>query len=149
MATTISRKSGARKASGKLSRSGGGSGMVAGLSSVLRGVLIALVVTLLGVVVLALVIRWTTPSDMVVSILNQALKLLAIAGGCWICLRNQTEGTLIKGALIGFIYMLLGVVAYALLSGLPIQLSSYLADLGMGVAAGGLCGMIFPGMGTK
>ena len=148
MATTISRKSGVRKTSGKFGKSGG-NGMVAGISSVLRGVLTALIVTLLGVVVLALIIRWTTPSDTVVSILNQALKLLAIAGGCWLCLRKQADGALLKGALIGFIYMLLGVMAYAMLSGLPIQLNSYLADLGMGVAAGGLCGMIFPGMSKK
>lgn len=149
MATTISRKGSARKSGSRFLKSGNSGGLVSGLSSVLRGVLTALVVTLLGIVILALLIRWITPSDTVVSILNQALKLLAIAGGCWLCLRKQTEGGLLKGALIGFVYMLLGILAYTLLSGLPVQLTSYLADLGMGVASGGLCGMIFPGMSKK
>ncbi|MFQ9808125.1 MAG: hypothetical protein ACLR07_17905 [Christensenellales bacterium] len=38
--------------------------------------------------------------------------------------------------------MALGIVCYALMMGQSPQLAAYLADLGMGLAAGGLFGMI-------
>ena len=37
-----------------------------------------------------------------------------------------------------------GVIGYAFLSGLTLSPAAYLADLGMGVAAGGLFGMVLP-----
>jgi hypothetical protein len=43
----------------------------------------------------------------------------------------------------------MGIAAYAFLSGLSLQTSAYLADLGMGVAAGGLCGMIMANLKKK
>ena len=45
-------------------------------------------------------------------------------------------------AAVGLLYMALGVALYALLSGQQASATAYLADLGMGVAAGGVVGMI-------
>ncbi|MDR1569650.1 MAG: TIGR04086 family membrane protein [Oscillospiraceae bacterium] len=146
MATAVSRKTSAHKLSSKTVQSGG---ILGWIGSVITGVLIALIVTVVGVAAFALVIRWVAPSNTVVSVINQALKLIAIAAGVWFVVRKHSDGGLLKGALIGFVYMLLGVVAYSLLSDIPIQLKSYLADLGMGVAGGGLCGMILPGLGKR
>lgn len=47
-----------------------------------------------------------------------------------------------RGACVGLLYMALGIVCYALMMGQSPQLAAYLADLGMGLAAGGLFGMI-------
>ena len=47
-----------------------------------------------------------------------------------------------RGALLGLIYMGLGVCLYALLSGQQLPLTAYLADLAMGVAGGGIAGML-------
>jgi putative membrane protein (TIGR04086 family) len=146
MATTISRKAGTRKFGNKAVPASGVLGAVGGVVS---GVLTALIVTLVGVVLFALLIRWVSPSDAVISVINQALKLVAIAVGVWFVTRKGGEGGLLKGAATGFLYMLVGVVAYTTLSRLPIQLGAYLADLGMGVAGGGLCGIILPGLGKK
>lgn len=146
MATAVSRKTGAHKLSSRTVQS---SGVLSWVGSVILGVLIALIVTVAGVLVHALVIRWVSPSNTVVSVINQALKLIAIAVGVWFVVRKRSDGGLLKGALIGFVYMLLGVVCYSMLSSIPIQIKSYLADLGMGVAGGGLCGMILPGLGKK
>ncbi|MDR0928263.1 MAG: TIGR04086 family membrane protein [Oscillospiraceae bacterium] len=116
---------------------------------VLRGILAAVAVTVLGVVVFALAIQWFSLSNTVISILNQALKLAAIAVGARACVGRGGSNGIFKGALVGLVYMMLGIVAYAFLSGLSLQTSAYLADLGMGVAAGGLCGMILANMKKK
>ena len=106
----------------------------------LQGLLTAAAVTVLGVAVFALILRFFDVSDTLISVANQALKLLSIflgvKAGC------RKGGSVLKGALIGLVYMVLGVMGYQLLSGLDATPASYLADLAMGVAAGGLFGMI-------
>ena len=115
----------------------------------LRGLLTSAAATVLGVVVFALFFSWLSPSDAVISVMNQALKLASIFLGVWVCVgRGGTGGTL-KGALLGLTYMMLGIIGYAFLSGLTLSSSAYLADLAMGVAAGGLCGMLLSGMRAK
>ncbi len=114
-----------------------------------RGLLASVAVTILGVVVFALLIKWLALSDTVISVLNQALKLLAIFIGVRACVGRGGTGGVFKGALIGLVYMVLGVMGYAFLSGLSLSPTAYLADLGMGVAAGGLCGMIMSNLQAK
>lgn len=116
---------------------------------VARGLLAAVAVTVLGVVVFALLIRWLSLGDTVISVLNQALKLVAIFVGARACIGRGGTGGVLKGALVGLLYMMLGIIGYAFLSGLSLSASAYLADLGMGVAAGGLCGMIMANLQPK
>lgn len=146
MATAVARKPLSHKISAKPIKQNGILGWV---GSVATGVALSLIVTVVGVAAFAVVIRWIAPSNTVVSVINQGLKLVAIAGGVWFVSRKNAEGALMKGAAIGCAYMLLGVVAYSLLSSMPVRVNAYLADLGMGVAGGGLCGMILPGLGKK
>ncbi|MCL1963688.1 MAG: TIGR04086 family membrane protein [Firmicutes bacterium] len=119
------------------------------LVGIARGLLAAAAVTVLGVVVFALLIRWTNPSDTVISVMNQALKLGAIFTGCRACIGRGGTGGVFKGALTGLLYMMLGIIGYAFLSGLSLSSAAYLTDLGMGVAAGGLCGMIMSNLPKK
>ena len=114
------------------------------LGALLRGLLAAVAVTVLGVVVSALVIKWLSPSETVISVMNQALKLAAVFAGTRAAVRSGGSGTALRGATVGLAYMAVGVVSYAFLSGLTLSPTAYLADLGMGVAAGGLFGMILP-----
>lgn len=102
----------------------------------------AVLVTLLGVAVFALLMQWIRPSDQVIRVFNQVLKLLSIAVGVWVAVGKTGEGGLLRGALIGFIYMTLGVALYALLTGQGAPMTSYLADAGMGVASGGIVGLL-------
>lgn len=117
--------------------------------AILRGLLATVAVTVLGVVLFALVIKWLNLSDTAVSVMNQALKLIAIFVGTRACVGRGGTNGILKGALVGLLYMMLGIMGYALLSGLSMSSSAYLADLGMGVAAGGLCGIIVANLQTK
>ena len=113
-----------------------------GWKSFLRGLGVSILVTLVSVAVFALLMQWIKPSDEVIRIFNQLLKLISIGAGVWAAVGRGSEGGLIRGAAIGLAYMAAGVAMYALLSGQQAPLASYLADLGMGIAAGGIVGMI-------
>lgn len=116
---------------------------------IIKGLMIAIVTTLIGVAVFALLMQWIRPSEGAVRAFNQVLKLLSIAAGVWTAVGRGGEGGLIRGAAIGLCYMALGVALYALLSGQQAPLTSYLADLGMGIAGGGIVGMILSNISPR
>ncbi len=115
---------------------------LAGWVRLLKGLGAALVISIAGVAVFALLMQWIRPSDTAVRIFNQVLKLVSIGVGVYVAIGRGQEGGLLRGALLGLVYMALGVGVYALLSGQSAPLTAYLADLGMGVAGGGIVGMI-------
>ena len=108
----------------------------------LKGLLTAVGVTIAGVAVFALLMQWLRPAESVVRIINQVLKLASIGAGVYVAVGRGCEGGLLRGALVGLVYMVIGVGMYALLSGQSAPVCAYLADLGMGVAGGGIVGMI-------
>ena len=114
----------------------------AGWLGLVKGLAAAIVVTVVGVALFALTMQWVKPADGFIRGFNQVLKLLAIAAGVWVAVGRGGEGGLIRGALIGLLYMALGVAVYALLTGQNAPVTAYLADLGMGVAGGGIVGAI-------
>ena len=73
---------------------------------------------------------------------NQGIKLLAIILGVRAAVARGSEGGVTRGALVGLLYMAVGVLVYALLSAQKLSATAYLADLLLGVAAGGLTGMV-------
>ena len=112
----------------------------------LRGLLVAIGVTLVCVLLFALLMQWLKPADSVIRVVNQLIKLGAIFAGVRTMLGRGCENGLMNGALLGLCYMALGVGLYALLSGQQLPISAYVSDIAMGVAGGGICGAIVSGM---
>ena len=112
------------------------------LLSVFKGVLVAASVTVLGVAVFALILNWWNASDRAITAINQVVKFVSILAGVTSAMGVGESVSPLRGAVVGFIYLALGIVCYCLLIGQNVQLGGYLADLGMGLAAGGLFGMI-------
>ena len=110
--------------------------------AVLRGVLVAAAITVIGVAVFALILNWWNASDRAITAINQVVKFVSILAGVTTAMRAGESGGAMRGACVGLLYMALGIVCYALMMGQSPQLTAYLADLGMGLAAGGLFGMI-------
>ena len=108
----------------------------------LKGLGAALLVTVAGVAVFALLMQWMRPSEGAVRLINQVLKLASVGTGVYVAVGRGCEGGLLRGTLVGLAYMAIGVGVYALLSGQGAPMSAYLADLAMGAAAGGIMGMI-------
>lgn len=116
-------------------------------SCVLRGVLVGASITVLAIVLFALILNWWDASDRAIAAINQVVKFVAILAAVSSALVGK-EGGAMRGACVGLLYMTLGIVCCCLLMGQRPQLTGYLADLGMGVAAGGLFGMILTGRKT-
>ena len=115
-------------------------------SRLLRGLLTAIGVTLLCVLLFALLMQWLKPSDNVIRIINQIIKLGSIFAGVYVTVGRSGENGLLLGAGVGLAYMLLGVLLYALLSGQQLPWTAYLSDIAMGIAGGGIAGAIVAGM---
>ena len=109
---------------------------------VLRGVLIAIAATAAAVVIFALVISLFQISDGAIRTVNQLIKLAAVWAGVHFAVRRGDDRAVLCGAIIGFIYMGAGVLVYAALTAQRLTATAYAADLLMGIAAGGLIGMI-------
>ena len=120
-----------------------------GVGRLLRGLGVSILTTLVGVALFSLLMQWVKPSDGAIRVFNQVLKLLSIALGVWSAVGRGGEKGLMRGAVVGLGYMGLGVALYAILSGQQAAFSSYLADLAMGVAGGGIVGMILSNISAK
>ena len=108
--------------------------------AVIKGVLIGACITVICVAVFALVLSFWDASDRAVSAINQVVKFAAILAA--VATATQRGGGALRGSTAGLIYMALGVTVCSLLMGKAPDLTAYLADLCMGVAAGGLFAMI-------
>ena len=108
-----------------------------------------LLLEIIFVAVFALLMQWVKPTEDTVRIFNQLLKVISVAIGTYIAVGRGQEGGLLRGALIGLLYMALGVAAYALLSGQGAPWTAYLADLAMGTATGGIIGAIVSNISGK
>ena len=120
-----------------------------GVGRLLRGLGVSILTTLVGVALFSLLMQWVKPSDGVIRVFNQVLKLLSIALGVWSAVGRGGEKGLMRGAAVGLGYMGLGMALYAILSGQQAAFSSYLADLAMGIAGGGIVGMILSNISAK
>ena len=114
--------------------------------TILRGLLTAIGVTLACVLVFALLMQWLRPSDGVIRVVNQLIKLGSIFAGVYVAVGRGGDKGMLTGALVGLVYMLLGVLLYALLSGQQLPFTAYLSDVAMGIAGGGIAGAIIGGL---
>ena len=119
------------------------------LLRLLKGLGVAVLTTLAGVAIFALLMQWIRPTEGAVRIFNQVLKLASIVAGVWAAVGRGGDGGLLRGAAVGLMYMAAGVALYALLSGQNAPVSAYLADLGMGVAGGGIVGLILANISSR
>ncbi len=115
----------------------------------LRGLLVSIGVTLGAILLFALLMQWLKPDDTVVRVVNQLIKLSSIFVGTWVMVGRGGENGLISGALLGLLYMALGVGLYAILSGQQVALSGYVSDIAMGVAGGGIAGAIISSLKNR
>lgn len=114
-----------------------------------RGLALSVGVTVAAVLLFAVLIGLTDLSDQAIRVVNQLIKIGAIFLGVRAMVPRGDETGVRRGALLGLAYMGIGVLLYALLSGQKITLTGYLIDLLMGVAAGGLSGMVLGGLKAR
>ena len=120
-------------------RRGKGKGMLGG---VIKGVLVGASITVISIAVFALILNWWNASDRAITAINQVVKFVSILAAVVTAQGSEAQGGVMRGICVGLLYMALGIICYCLLMGKNPEFSGYMADLGMGIASGGLFGMI-------
>ena len=108
---------------------------------IIRGVLIALIVSMLGVLILELIVKLTSIGNEVILPINQVLKILSLLLGCVFGIKEKEKGAL-KGGMIGLIYSLLAIFVFLILNKTLSGSSINYIDLVSGLTAGILSGII-------
>ena len=116
------------------------------LLSILKGLLVAVAATLLGMLLIAALVTFADVSDAALTALNQLLKLLAIILGTWASVGRGGSKGFVTGAVVAILYMILGYGLYVALGGGAFSFSGMLGEILLGAAAGGFTGAIFANM---
>lgn len=108
----------------------------------LRGILIAAGVSILGVLLFALCLKMGWLAESQIPMVNQIIKVLSIVLGVWFGLGRGSDQGLAKGGLIGLVYMGLGLGMFCLSAGTSAAPLTWVIDLGSGLVAGGIAGAL-------
>ena len=112
----------------------------------IRGIIAAIGITLIGMVILAGMVIFTGMGDSLIRILNQVLKALAVITGAYLAVGRGGERGLLTGAGIGAAYAVMGYAAYMLLGGGEFSIVELLGEMLIAVAAGSASGAVFANM---
>ena len=110
--------------------------------ALLRGLLISVALTLACMLAMAAALVYLQMSDRLLTVLNQLVKLLAIAlGTCAAVPRGGSRG-LLTGVEIALLYMALGYAMYVLLGGGSFAVGNMLGEMLLGSAVGAVTGAV-------
>lgn len=112
------------------------------LLSVLKGSLVALCFSLVGILVFAFLLKFTNISDSVINPVNQVIKGLSVFFGVFIGLKKEKEMGLVSGLLIGLIYTMVAFLVFSILDGNFVFDRTLLNDIIFGGIMGAICGII-------
>ena len=108
---------------------------------ILKAVIIAMFVSLAGILIMAFVIKGLSIDSKVIPIINQVIKGIAILVGCFFALPRTKNGA-IKGLAIGVLYIAVAYVVFSLLDGAWSVGLSLVNDVALGAITGFLSGII-------
>lgn len=113
------------------------------LSSVLKGALIAVSVSLVLILIFALLIKFLNIPDGAIQPVNQVIKIVSILVGTLLGLKKFPQKGLLTGAVIGISYTILAFLIFSMLGRTFSLNASLFIDMLFSVIIGGLCGIFF------
>ena len=108
------------------------------VSSVLKGAILAVSLTLVLILLFAFIIKVANIPDSVIMPVNQFIKIASIFFGTYLTLKKIEKLT---GALIGLLYTMLAYLVFSLLGGQFNLDASLFIDMAFALVIGGLCGI--------
>ncbi len=118
------------------------------IAALLRGLLAAIALTLLGMAGIAALAVYARASDGLIRGLNQVLKCLAILLGVWAAVGRGGERGFITGMVLAMLYMALGYGLAVNLGGNAFAVPGMLGEIMLGAALGGVAGAVLSNLPT-
>ena len=81
-------------------------------SVVLKGVLVGLCVALVGILLFAFLLRFTSISDKFISPVNQVIKGASIFAGVFLGMKKHKTNGLLSGLFIGFLFTVVAFLVF-------------------------------------
>ncbi|MGI6183539.1 MAG: TIGR04086 family membrane protein [Candidatus Fimadaptatus sp.] len=112
------------------------------LLGIARGIAAAAAITLAGMLALGLAAGYTGITDDAIQTLNQCLKLVSVIAGALLAVRMGGQRGMLKGALVGALYMLLGLALVGALTATQPDWKVLLSELAISAAIGAASGVL-------
>lgn len=112
------------------------------VGAIIKGSLIALSFSLVGILIFAFVLRFIAISDGAIKPINQVIKILSVAFGVFIGLKKNHDMGLIRGLLIGLLYTIMAFISFSILDGSMSFSITLINDLLFGAISGAICGIL-------
>lgn len=110
--------------------------------SILKGALVALCVSLVGILMFAFLLKFTGISDSLINPVNQVIKGISVFLGVLIGMRKEKHMGLIGGLVIGLLYTIIAFLVFSILDGNFVFDRTLLNDIVFGGIIGAICGII-------
>jgi putative membrane protein (TIGR04086 family) len=107
---------------------------------VLKGLTIALIISLVLILAMALVITFVDVSDTVIAVINQIIKAVSLLVASIIAFKEKSNGWK-KGLILGIIYIVAAFLIFSLMDGKFTFGWNILFDLIAGAVMGIICGI--------
>ena len=115
----------------------------------LKGFLAAILITLAGMLLIALAVTYLHLPDKNIRFLNQLVKVASVILGTCFAVRRGGEMGLATGTLLGLGYMALGYGMYMALGGGSFDFAGVLGEMLVGAAVGAITGTIRANMNAR
>ncbi len=109
---------------------------------VAKGVVAGLCVALVGILIFAFILRFTSISDDVITPVNQVIKGVSIFFGVFVGMKKHKSKGLLSGFLIGLFFTICAFLVFSVLDGAFQFDRTLLNDIIFGSVIGGICGII-------
>ena len=106
------------------------------------GSIVSLICALVLILAFAFIMRYFAVSSALITPVNIAIKIVSIAVGTAVATKNGTKG-LLKGAVVGFLFVVLCEVVFAIISKSFVFGLGLFANIAMSVVVGMISGIIF------
>ncbi len=110
------------------------------VGGIIKGTATAVIVTLIGVLIFAAIVKFAILGSSVIKAVNQFIKILSIFLGCFLFIRGK-QG-LVKGAIIGVLSTAITYLLFGLFGGEVAVNYHFFLDLTFGLILGAIFGII-------
>ncbi len=107
-----------------------------------KGVVAGLCVALLGILIFAFLLRFTSIPDTIIAPVNQVIKGVSIFFGVFFGMKKHKSMGLFCGLLIGLLFTISAFLVFSALNGTFVFDRTFLNDIIFGCVIGAICGII-------